>query len=66
MRICKTKISVRYPFVELLSALLCFLSISMFPLPTAIVIYIFCAALIVLSFIDLDYYLLPNVITYPE
>ncbi|MCB0331987.1 MAG: prepilin peptidase [Bdellovibrionales bacterium] len=62
---CKTGISPRYPFVELLSAFFCYLSVTTFPLPTAIVIYLFCAGLIVLSFIDIDYYLLPNVITYP-
>lgn len=62
---CHTAISVRYPVVELLSAFFCVLSFSYFPLPTAILIYALCASLIVLSFIDIDYYILPNVITYP-
>ncbi len=62
---CRAPISARYPLVELLSAYFCYLSVTTFPLPTAIVIYLFCAGLIVLSFIDIDYYLLPNVITYP-
>lgn len=62
---CKTPISVRYPAVEVLSALFCMLSFLYFDTPTAIVVYIFSATLIVLSFIDIDYYILPNVITYP-
>ena len=62
---CKTPISVRYPAVELLSAVFCIFSFQLFDFPTALVVYVFCATLIVLSFIDIDYYILPNVITYP-
>lgn len=62
---CKAGISVRYPLIELLSAALCALSFTRFETSTALVVYIFAASLIVLSFIDIDYYILPNVITYP-
>jgi leader peptidase (prepilin peptidase)/N-methyltransferase len=63
---CKKRISWRYPLVEVLSALFAWLCFTYFGFsPTGILIYLFVCALIVLSFIDLDYFLLPNVITYP-
>lgn len=63
---CKAPIPMRYLIIELLSILFALLSLQLFgPTPTAILSYIFCATLIVLSFIDLDYFILPNVITYP-
>ena len=61
---CKTPIPLLYPFVESLSAFTCFLSFSFFDLQTAAVVYIFCCALIVISFIDIKYYIIPNVITF--
>lgn len=65
-RSCKTSISIRYPAVELLTGLLflliaCVLGFSAF-LPVALV---FGAVMIALVFIDADYMILPNVITYP-
>lgn len=63
---CKNPISMRYPVVELLSGTFCFLSYNSFGLtPTGIVVYAFCCALIVITFTDLDYYIIPNVVTYP-
>ncbi len=63
---CKTKISARYPAVELLSAFFALLSFSHFGMTwTAALIYIFVCMLIVISFIDIDYYIIPNVISYP-
>ncbi|MBX7138358.1 MAG: prepilin peptidase [Oligoflexia bacterium] len=63
---CGTKISVRYPAVELLSALFSALSYQMYGFtPTGVLVYLFCAALIVISFIDYDYYIIPNVISLP-
>lgn len=63
---CKARISARYPLVEALSALMAYLSYSNFGLtPTAFVIYAFCASLIVISFIDYDYFIIPNVISLP-
>lgn len=34
-------------------------------LATAVLAYILCCVLVVISFIDIDYYIIPNVITYP-
>ncbi len=63
---CKARISVRYPAVEVLTAILALLSYTHFGLTlTALVIFIFCAALLVISFIDYDYYIIPNIISLP-
>ena len=62
---CREGISFQYPLIELLSAFFAWLSYSTFDTPTALVAYALCAAFIVLSFIDIAYFLLPNVITYP-
>jgi leader peptidase (prepilin peptidase)/N-methyltransferase len=66
-RNCGTAISPRYVFVELLTGVL-FAAVgarfahSLWPLPTYLVLT---AALIALSAIDLEHYLLPNRILYP-
>ena len=63
---CKEKISGRYPFVELLSALFAaFTAIKFGATPTAILIYLFCATMIVISFIDYDHKIIPNIISFP-
>lgn len=63
---CRTPISMRYPLVEILSAVFAAASLIEFGLtPTALLIYVFCAALLVISFIDIDYYIIPNLISYP-
>jgi leader peptidase (prepilin peptidase)/N-methyltransferase len=62
---CKERISWKYPTIELLTAGAAWLSYSSFDPQTAAIAFIFSAALIVLSFIDLEYFILPNVITYP-
>ena len=65
-RACKAPISVRYPFVELLHALLWVLMywhIGFNPfLPIGL---IFMSVLVSLMFIDAEHMILPNVITYP-
>jgi leader peptidase (prepilin peptidase) / N-methyltransferase len=63
---CKKHISARYPFVELLTALL-FIAVAWhdgisWALPFNLV---FSAALLALVFIDAEHMILPNVITYP-
>lgn len=65
-RSCKAPIPVRYPAVELLTALLFVLTFwqigfNVF-LPVALV---FMASMIALVFIDAEHMILPNVITYP-
>jgi leader peptidase (prepilin peptidase)/N-methyltransferase len=65
-RACKEPISVRYPAVELLHALLwvlMFWSIGFTPfLPVGL---IFMSVIVALMFIDAEHMILPNVITYP-
>jgi leader peptidase (prepilin peptidase)/N-methyltransferase len=63
---CKKHISIRYPFVELVSGLL-FVAVAWhdgltFALPFDL---IFTSALLALVFIDAEHMLLPNAITYP-
>lgn len=65
-RSCRTPISIRYPIVEALTALL-FVAVTLhdgtsFALPFDLV---FGAAIITLIFIDTEHMLLPNAITYP-
>jgi leader peptidase (prepilin peptidase) / N-methyltransferase len=63
---CKAPISAKYPFVELLTAVFALLSYRMYGLtPTAFVVFAFCASLIVITFIDLKYYIIPDVISIP-
>jgi len=63
---CKKSIPVRYPLVELLTALLSLWSFSMFGItPTGFLIFAFCCALLVITFIDYDFYIIPNVISLP-
>lgn len=63
---CKKSISMRYPVIELLTALCAFLSASEYGLTlTALIVFIFSCAIIVVMFIDYDYFIIPNLITYP-
>ncbi|TXR52008.1 prepilin peptidase [Reinekea thalattae] len=63
---CKTSISIRYPLVELLTALLAAIVAAKFGFSMttlALVVFIWC--LVALTFIDLDTQLLPDSITLP-
>ncbi len=62
---CSKSISGQYPVIELLSAFFAWLAYSMFSPETAVLAYAFAAMLVVISFIDIDYFIIPNVITYP-
>jgi leader peptidase (prepilin peptidase)/N-methyltransferase len=65
-RNCKEPISVRYPLVELLTAVVCLAVFTQFGLRWAALGYaVFACALIALSYIDLDTWLLPHEITWP-
>ncbi len=65
-RNCKAPISVRYPFVELLNALLYATVPLRFGFGWHIpVLFAFVSALIVITFIDLDFQIIPDVITLP-
>ncbi len=65
-RSCGTRISWQYPAVELLSALLTLFLFFKFHLsPTFFVLYVFCMALVVITFIDLEHQIIPDSISLP-
>ncbi len=65
-RVCGAKISLRYPFVEFLNAALYVLVLWRFGIGWYIPLYfLFCSALIVIIFIDLDFQIIPDSITLP-
>lgn len=65
-RDCRTPIPGRYPVVEILVALLSLaLAVRSHDLTGYAVFFCFALLLVVLSFIDLDWWLLPDVITLP-
>lgn len=65
-RICKAGISFRYPLVEFLNAALYVFVAHRFGFEWHSVIYgILCSALIVITFIDLDFQIIPDAITLP-
>lgn len=62
-RYCKARISIQYPFVEFLNALLYLLGFYKFGLSLQFVFFaLLCSLLIVLTFIDFKYMLLPNIL----
>jgi len=65
-RSCGHRISWRYPLVEALTALLFVLTVSRFGVTLkAAFLLAFLCGLVVVSFIDLDHQIIPNVITLP-
>ncbi|HWV39379.1 MAG TPA: prepilin peptidase [Vulgatibacter sp.] len=63
---CRLPISIRYPLVELATALLAVACVRQFgPTPWAVAAFAFLAALVALTYIDLDHWLLPRRITIP-
>jgi len=65
-RACRTRIAWRYPLVEALNAASYgFIAWRFGVSPTALVYAVLLSALIVVSFIDMDHMIIPNVITYP-
>ncbi|GLI37071.1 A24 family peptidase [Geobacter hydrogenophilus] len=65
-RDCGASISPRYPFVELLNGLLTLaLFLKFGPTPTFLVLFVFCSALVAVTFIDLDHQIIPDVISLP-
>ena len=63
---CKAPIPARYPTVEALTATMSYLCYTQhgFSL-TAFVLFAFCCSLIVISFIDIDYFIIPDLISKP-
>jgi len=65
-RDCKAGISARYPLIELLTALLSWALIVRFgPTGSYVTYFVFMLLLLSLSFIDLDLWLIPDVISIP-
>lgn len=63
---CTNPISIRYPLVELLTALFALLSVHIYGVNmTALTVFIVAASLLVISVIDYDYFIIPNEISYP-
>lgn len=63
---CKTTISIRYPFVELLTAVITAFVVSIYGLSyEALAVALFSWVLIALTFIDIDHKLLPDHLTLP-
>jgi leader peptidase (prepilin peptidase)/N-methyltransferase len=65
-RACRAPIAARYPLIELLAGGLAALSVLRFgPTPWALVAFLFACALLVVSVIDLDEGIIPDVISLP-
>jgi leader peptidase (prepilin peptidase) / N-methyltransferase len=62
-RCCGRKFSFRYPFVELLTALLFSACWCLFPPAVAVCGWIFLSCLVAATFIDLDHFIIPDVFT---
>ncbi len=63
---CKVRISLRYPMVEALNGALFFLVLYQFGFsPVTLVYWVFVAVLVVITFIDLDHQIIPDVISLP-
>ncbi|PKN17110.1 MAG: prepilin peptidase [Deltaproteobacteria bacterium HGW-Deltaproteobacteria-6] len=65
-RDCGEKISWRYPMVELITGLLALLLFMKYGLTLIFLVYfIFTAVLIIISFIDLDHQIIPDILSLP-
>jgi leader peptidase (prepilin peptidase)/N-methyltransferase len=65
-RHCQASISLRYPMVELLTGIIALDIFFMFGLtPAGIIYFIFISSLLVITFIDIDHQIIPDVITLP-
>ncbi len=65
-RYCKARISLRYPVIEALNGLLYVSALWRFGLGWYTpVLFAFCSAMIVITFIDIDFQIIPDVITLP-
>jgi leader peptidase (prepilin peptidase)/N-methyltransferase len=65
-RDCGTRISARYPLVEILSGAFAAMTIARFGFGwTTLILYSLIAAFLVITFIDIDHRIIPDVITLP-
>ncbi|ACR80387.1 MULTISPECIES: A24 family peptidase [Kosmotoga] len=59
-RYCGTRIPIRYPVVEAITAVSFTINALIFPVPQALALDLVAAGLIISSFIDLEHYLIPD------
>ncbi|MEW6714589.1 MAG: prepilin peptidase [Nitrospirota bacterium] len=67
-RACQAKISSRYPFVEFLNGIFYVFALYRFgsdSIWTVLIYFVFLSALIVITFIDIDFQIIPDSITLP-
>jgi leader peptidase (prepilin peptidase)/N-methyltransferase len=65
-RSCKGRISWKYPAVELINGLLTLsLFLKYYFSPSFFVLFLFCSALVVITFIDLEHQIIPDCISLP-
>ena len=65
-RHCSTPISCRYPLIELISGFFALFILSRFGLIIeGLIYYVFIASLIIITFVDIDHKIIPDVITIP-
>ncbi|RJR49246.1 MAG: prepilin peptidase [Desulfobacteraceae bacterium] len=65
-RACRSSISIRYPVVELTTGLLSAALFVRYGLSlNYVLLLLFCSSLLVISFIDIDYKIIPDVISLP-
>jgi len=65
-RNCKASISLRYPLVELMTGILAIAILFMFGLTLeSIVFFVFISSLLVITFIDIDHKIIPDMISLP-
>lgn len=65
-RTCQSSISPQYPLVELINGLLTFFLFLTFGLSlTFAILFLFCSALVAITFIDLEHQIIPDVISLP-
>ncbi|TNE44618.1 MAG: prepilin peptidase [Deltaproteobacteria bacterium] len=65
-RSCKTPISMQYPLVELLTAVMALAIVKTFGVqPVSLVYFVLVCSLIVITFIDMAWWIIPDVISLP-
>lgn len=65
-RKCKTRISLRYPMVEVLTGLFAWLALLQFGFSfSALIYFLFIALLLTVTFIDIDHGIIPDIISLP-
>ena len=65
-RFCREPISLRYPVIELLTGLFALITFLKYGLSLeALIYFVFIAALLVITFIDIDHQIIPDIISLP-